>query len=216
MLLNLTAGAQFKFKRDRHFAYHADSLLLVAGINHPDFRKVEFEFRYWKVALMTGARELLIIRQMRTGTWNSTRYQFCYNDSLRRYHIVSQIDSSLTNWKQSWLDLVNENILTLPDEKIARKSWQKPDGSMVIITDGELYHFELITKRRKRAYNYENPDGYLATYGPNFPDLVDVNNIISTLAKCFGKADLDSFSCKYWIFFMQKKDHKSAKFCEFK
>jgi len=185
--IDIKVNAQTKFPNDKNFKYSSDSLLLAAGINNPDFKTVDFEMRYWlRSSLHTFAHELFIVQLLKDSTWHLTHYQICFNEEKTRYDIISKKDSVLNNWTDRWHVLLTFNILTLPDASIVRKNWKTNDGFFCTIGDGDYVHIELVTKKHKHGYLYDNPQDYLKDYGSKFEELVNINKIIVMLDSSFN------------------------------
>jgi hypothetical protein len=173
---------QINFKNDPKFTYFVDSLLLNVGIHHPNFNEIDFEFRYWMRDLSRiNAHQLAIIQKSKKGGWKFKRYQLCFNDS--RYQLVDSNSGDLPGWETTWEELEKQKILTMKNQPAVQSKWKSSAGEYVVIADGTLYGFELITQKRKRRYFYSNPHENLKNYDINNSELVRIDRIITLLEK---------------------------------
>ena len=184
LVINSRTLGQFRFQNDKSFNYHGDSLLLKAGIKQSDFKKIDFELRFWIKDLSgVNANELFILQHSGQNLWYLRHYTICVINN--KYTILNKSDSTLVDWKNQWGSLVNNGILDLPDESKVRKKWRSSKGLTTIFGDGALYIFELSAKKTRRKYVYSNPESNLKNYDLNNAELININNIIDILENRF-------------------------------
>jgi hypothetical protein len=155
-------------------------------------KNYDFEFRLWKRYLSNNFDNVFIMR-LRNNQWTASYYDRNNGIIDRIIFTERPVDQSRLN--QLWELLVQNNVLTLPDQRALNERMvtyvvdttnpQYGRIKKVNITDGILYCFELSTPTKKRFYSYGNPQVYLKHYG-NIEELYNAVVIILLIEKFLG------------------------------
>ncbi|MBB5437766.1 hypothetical protein HDC92_001440 [Pedobacter sp. AK017] len=130
-----------------------------------------FELRLWKRHLSYNFDDVFILR-LKNNKWTA-RY-FDLKDSFGDKTKFTERKVDQTKADQLWVKLVENKVLTIPDEKVLqdRLLLYKIDSAnidlviqRISMTDGVLYGFELSTPDKKRHFSYSNPESLLKYYG---------------------------------------------------
>lgn len=136
----------------------------------------------------------VFILTLKSNKWVA-RY-FDLKDSNRSGRKLTERPVDQSKVEQLWELLVQNNVLTLPDQKALRErmvtyvvdtnnlAYGNP-GSLTM-TDGIMYSFELRTPAKRRFYSYGNPYACLKRYG-NIQELYNVVIIIMLIEKFLGQ-----------------------------
>lgn len=204
-LFATSSFAQFDFKSDtkraRNVSFKGDTssninykLDQIIDSAYKLDKNYDFEFRLWKRHLMFNFDNVFILT-LKNNSW-TVRY-FDRNNGLRDETKFTErpVDQSKVN--QLWELLVENNVLTLPDESLLQDRMvryiidttnlhagtiQKTDA-----TDGILYCFELLTPHKKKYYNYGCPNFLLERYG-NIKELYNAVLLVLLIQKFLGQA----------------------------
>lgn len=183
---SVKAQSQFKFKSDKDFRFYSDSLNRLAHITVPDFTTIDFQMRFFVMSYSGFTNQIYIVNHDKSNRWAAVKYNFCAADTLG-YTNLTFAEITLTgNWSQTWKQLLDLNILSLPTEKAIEKKWKSSTGGLVAIADGVWYRIELLSKNNRRRYMYSNPEYMLEVMDLNNTELKDFTGIIHLLGKEFN------------------------------
>ena len=131
----------------------------------PDFNRIEIEIRlWWTTSIFDSVHNLVVINQSNTGTWKLISYAFP-NEGYKNNKPFKSLSKELSqNWQSKWDTILAAKLLNIPDQMNVRKKWTSTKGGRIGITDGSMYAFEILTKKRKRSFEYSNPHEYLSFY----------------------------------------------------
>ena len=171
------------------------SIDLVSKINHIQYSKSNFEFRFYSEGRINGSLHEMIQLKCVNGELKAKKYKY------KDYYTVIN-DSVITNFRAK---IINENKLTckIPlvsfvDSLIAHQFLTLPsmskkdfiitdtviiDGmeiyrtSMPLVLDGSRYIFQYKIGQVFYTFRYENPESYLSSF-PKNKNLIQVTEII--------------------------------------
>ncbi len=189
------ASAQFKFKNDRDFRYFSDSVNKFAKIPPPDFSKADFEMRFYVISYSNFPNAIYIFVHNRSRDWNLTRYRFCSFNMKNCSNLSKDMMVVSDLWRNRWDTLLKSHILTLPPGAKVEKRWRESNGMVIAIADGVGYWVELLTKKKRRRYNYDNPEEILKSMNTDNQEFVDFVNIIHILDNETRYAEAPAVQC---------------------
>jgi len=143
------------------------------------FKNGDFEVRIWS-SVSNGTAAVLIKKE------NDSMRIYYLDDLLNTYDRIIDliglyspnivlIDSSSTNTKRIWTELMENDILNLPDEENIIDSY--------MVLDGSVYIVEICNNMGYRCYHYTNPDLYEVEEAKKMMKIIEIinNEIISKL-----------------------------------
>ncbi|GAB3779126.1 hypothetical protein GCM10028818_29380 [Spirosoma horti] len=181
------------------------------GLKDPDLKTDEYEVRIWfSGGLQYGdAQAAYVLRK--TQKW-FTVVKYIINSDERGFRSVKRWKPAVTVTLAFWQRLLKQNILTLPDDSVVFdrlypklrpmslvdtvQAGMEADGSFTVkghrtarrrnlISDGDIYSFEVFGLHSYRVYSYSNPDLYLRDE-PKCEELQNVVDIIDDLKLLFS------------------------------
>lgn len=151
----------------------------------------EFEFRLWKRHLHPNLDNVYVLT-LKDNKWKA-RY-FDLGAGLGNKFTERKVNQLQVN--QLWELMVENNVLTLPDQKLLFDRMQKyvvdttnlqsATISKGDVTDGILYCFELSSPGKKKYYSYHCPAHFLDLFG-NIKELYNAVIIIMLIQKYLGQ-----------------------------
>lgn len=153
-----------KLSKQRHFYYSNKNYLDSLNIKYPDFKEINCELRIWYSKLITGQNKFFQIKMMKDSSWVCNAIEFYYyNSSSHNFKETKAEKIKLKDeWYTIWSKIVQNdylNLTTQRDDKI-----KTSDNEVLLIGDGEVYTFEILTKKIKRNFSYSNPYDYYKYY----------------------------------------------------
>jgi len=152
----------------------------------------DFEFRLCTTPSLVSYSNVFILTET-NGIWKARFFEYYGNHKIK----ISEIKVDQTELKGLWTKLYANQVLTLPTQDsiknrmktfVADTAYSFEEGDTyenILITDGTVYHFDLFTQHKMRAYEYHCPKGYLKHY-PNMEELYRAFNIILLIRKYLG------------------------------
>ncbi len=165
---------QFGYKR---VITGGDSALNVTDI---DFHETEFQLRFrWSKNVLDTNASLAIFSLNKDKHWYLQFYNYDKNQlgmfKLKQSFTI-ELDSS---WNDKWRYILRNGLLNIKSQREVIKSWRAGNpGEGLGITDGDIYSFEVLTKKKKRKFVYSNPQAYLNFYTEKHEGLEEVINLI--------------------------------------
>lgn len=154
IMLFVDLPAQTKARNQKPTKISFDSLLDSLHIERVKLWRDDIELRVLYVNHVTSKNKFLIIRNLHS-VWSGNFYEF---DS----QIISKTKNTRElklsqNWQIAWSEITHNNYLDLPDEFEVQKLFNAED-EFLIVADGESFGCEVVTKRRVKAFSYDNPE----------------------------------------------------------
>lgn len=162
----------------KRFITGGDSALNVTNI---DFHKTELQIRFrWSRSVLDTNASLAIFSLNKDKRWCLKFYNYD-KSQLEMFRLkrsfTTQLDDS---WNDRWRYIIRNRLLNIKSQREVIKSWRARDPREGLgITDGDIYSFEVLTRKRKRRFEYSNPQAYLNFYTENHEGLEEVMKLIT-------------------------------------
>ncbi len=176
-------------------------------IKDPKLRSAEYQIRLWvKVELMFGDAQNLYVLDKRRNKLLLTQYAI-ESDTNYMYRSHTLVDKSVLTDVNVWRELVENDVLTLPDQSLLREqifpkpikdsSWVEigSDGvptvrarrkeATVLMGDGTSYHVQVFGSTLQRTYSYHCPAAY-SRVRTKVVELQKVVRILNVIWRAFG------------------------------
>ena len=146
-----------------------------------------FEYRFWAVRGLDMTYVLFILTQ-KDNKWNIRCFNNGWGSDIRSNdkYGLKEIKAADTNLIQLVTLLENNDFLQIPDQRSLKDSLG--NRAEVAVADGELYIFDVISKKNKRSYSYHCPDAGIKEY-PYIRSYEQVINIIKAIFKYYKLND---------------------------
>lgn len=158
-------------------------------------KNADIEFRLWTNPSLIFYRNCFILTK-HDGIWTARFFEFTGGQKGK----WTETKTKETNLDSIWRRLVKNQVMTLPtqDSLNSRMRIFSADSTLiyydeddvykkVVVNDGAVYTFQIMTKNFDRTYQYHSPVSYLK-HNPNIEELYRAYAIISIIRKYLGLA----------------------------
>jgi hypothetical protein len=166
-ILNVNAQTtKVKIKNQKDFKYfwieYIDSALIIP----PNFDTCNVELRIWRLVWGDGHHSMLRLTENKQGHWNGIASEFYYYNPLNNDltpHKQRQI-SIKSSWINDWKSILYKKYLNLKTQKEVDKIYKDKLNEFLSVADGGGLRIEIITKNRKRSFEYNNAKAHYDFY----------------------------------------------------
>ncbi|MGC4235009.1 MAG: hypothetical protein QM594_18700 [Niabella sp.] len=168
-----------------------DSILNRQLVLEKDF---DFRFQLKQYYLQSNFDNVFVLT-LKNNKWKAqyftTTVKLAADNMNPKIEFVEQPDIEQSGVDQLWELLVQNNILTLPNQNSFRKKMKayvidttnfSISESYTDVVDGVLYEFDLLTPKKQRHYAYANPNEHFKNY-PFVKELADAILNIALIRK---------------------------------
>jgi hypothetical protein len=178
------------------------------GLKTPKLKVNEYEIRIWnRQGLRYGEAQMAYV--LRRTKKKFTILKYIINSDQHGFQFATILKPTVTAKPILWERLLKRSILTLPDQSVVFERLYpkvKPrtdttqvkmeaDGSFTIkgyisqrrrtlVSDGEVFSFEVFSVDSYRVYHYSNPDVYLRD-NPQNEEIKNIVGILNDLSVVF-------------------------------
>jgi hypothetical protein len=159
------AQEPLKLKKDRKYRYSNRLFTDSLNIGKPNFERINIELRIWSWE-SNGTSILIQTQKLKNDKWLAIKWLFYYYNDNHYNFKDTKIDTIelSNNWISIWKKIKNDHLLNIDNQVNVDKKIKPFLKEAIIFADGIDYKIEVLTHKRKRKFNYDNPESYYENY----------------------------------------------------